>query len=66
MVKNASANAGNIKRCRFDPWDANMATHSSILAWRNLWRASLAGYSPQGHKELDTTKETQDTYTNES
>ena len=30
-----------------------MPTHSSILAWRNPAN-SLAGYSPRGHKELDT------------
>ena len=29
--------------------------HSSILAWRSPW-TSLVGYSPWGHKELDTTK----------
>ena len=34
-----------------------MATHSSILAWRILQR-SLAGCSPWGHKESDTTEET--------
>ena len=34
-----------------------MATHSSILAWRNPWTAephgqwSLVGYSPRGRKE---------------
>ena len=36
-----------------------MATHSSILAWRipmdrGAWPA---GYSPWGHKELDTTEQ---------
>ena len=35
--------------------DMYMATHSSILAWRIPWMRSLAGYSPWGHKELDTT-----------
>ena len=32
-----------------------MATHSSILAWRIHGQRSLAGYSPWGHKELDTS-----------
>ena len=32
-----------------------MATHFSILAWESPRQRSLAGYSPQGHKELDTT-----------
>ena len=38
-----------------DPLEKEMATHSSILAWRIPWR-SLVGYSPWGHKESDTTK----------
>ena len=33
-----------------------MATHSSILVWRMPWKRSLAGYSPKGHKESDTTE----------
>ena len=32
------------------------ATLSSILAWRIPWQRSLAGYSPRGPKELDTTE----------
>ena len=38
-----------------DPVEKEMATHSSTLAWRIPWR-SLVGYSPRGHKELDTTE----------
>ena len=40
VVKNPPANAGDIKRCRSDPWvgkiplEEGMATHSSILALR--------------------------------
>ena len=33
-----------------------MATRSSILAWKSHGQRSLAGYSPWGHKELDTTE----------
>ena len=33
-----------------DPLEKEMATHSSILAWRIPWTESLAGYSPWGHK----------------
>ena len=33
-----------------------MATHSSTLAWRILWREDLVGYSPWGHKESDMTE----------
>ena len=32
-----------------------MATHSSILAWRVPWSDSQAGYSPRGLTELDVT-----------
>ena len=37
-----------------DPLEKEMATHSSILAWRIPWTRSLAGYSSWGCKELDT------------
>ena len=39
-----------------DLLEKGTATHSSILAWRIPWR-SLAGYSPWGRKESDTTKQ---------
>ena len=38
-----------------DPLEEEMATHSSILAWRIPWTGSLVGYSPWGHKESDTS-----------
>ena len=41
-----------------DPLEKEMATHSSILAWRIPWiERSLVGYSPQGRKELDMTEQ---------
>ena len=39
-----------------DSLEKDMATHSSILAWRIHGQRSLVGYSPWGHKELDTTE----------
>ena len=33
---------------------SEVATHSSILAWRIPGQRSLAGYSPRGHKESHT------------
>ena len=39
-----------------DPLKKEMATHSSILAWKSHGWRSLAGYSPWGHKESDTTE----------
>ena len=43
---------------REDPLEEGMATHSSILAWRIPWTEDLAGYSPWGRKESDTTEAT--------
>ena len=37
-----------------DPLEKEMATHSSILAWRILWME--VGHSPWGHKDSDTTE----------
>ena len=39
-----------------DPQEKEMVTHSSILAWRIPGQRSLAGYSPRGRKESDTTE----------
>ena len=36
-----------------------MATHSSILAWGIHGQRRLAGYSPQGHRQSDTTEATE-------
>ena len=33
-----------------DPLEKEMATHSSILAWKSHGQRSLVGYRPQGHK----------------
>ena len=38
-----------------DALEEGMATHFSFLAWRIPWTEEPGGYSPQGHKELDTT-----------
>ena len=40
-----------------DALEKGMATHSRILAWKIPWeRSHLAGYSPWGCKDLDTTE----------
>ena len=36
--------------------EKEMATHSSILAWRIPWMEEPGSYSPWGHKESDTTE----------
>ena len=41
-----------------DPLEKEMAIHSSILAWRIPRTEELAGYSPWGYKESDTTEGT--------
>ena len=56
------ANAGDIRdvgsspALKRSPWKEEMATCSSILAWRFPW--VLVGYSPWGHKESDMTEVT--------
>ena len=41
-----------------DPLEEGMATHSSALVWRIPWTVESGGlgFSPQGHKESDTTE----------
>ena len=40
-----------------DLLEKEMATHSSILAWKTRWTAiNLVGYSPWDSKELDKTE----------
>ena len=39
-----------------DPLEKEMATHSSILAWKSRGERSLVGYSPWGHRELNMTE----------
>ena len=36
--------------------EKEMATHSSILAWRILWTEELGGLQSTGRKESDTTE----------
>ena len=40
-----------------DRLEKEMATHSSILAWETHGQRSMAGCSPWGHKEPDTTEQ---------
>ena len=39
-----------------DPLEKEMATHSSILAWRILWKENSATYDSLGQRELNTTE----------
>ena len=38
------------------PLEKEMATHSSVLAWRILWMEKLCGLESTGCKELDMTE----------
>ena len=48
---------------REDPLEKEMATHSSILAWRIPWTEELGGLQSRGRKELDTTERLTFTFT---
>ena len=41
---------------REDLLEKEMATYSSILAWKIPWTEEPVGYSPWGRKESDTTE----------
>ena len=41
---------------REDPLEKEMATHSSILAWRIPWTEEPCGLQSMGSQELDTTE----------
>ena len=62
VVKNLPANAGDARDTDSIPelgrsLEEEMATYSSILAWKTLWTEEPGGYSPWGHKQLDTTEQ---------
>ena len=60
MVKNLPAGAGD-HRVQFlgqeDPLEKEMATHSSIPAWKFQGQKGLLGYSPWGHEEVWRTEQ---------
>ena len=63
VVKNPPANAGDVRDWGSTPrlgrsvkWE--MATHSSIFAWRIPWREETGGLQSIGSFELDTTEVT--------
>ena len=57
LVENPHANAGNMGLIPSSgrSLEEEMATHSSILAWKCHGQRSLAGYSSWGCKESDPT-----------
>ena len=62
VVKNLPVNAGDAGNAgsilgRENPLEEKMAACSNILAQEIPWKKSLAGYSPCGCRESDTTKQ---------
>ena len=57
MVKNLPAKQETQVRSldQEDPLEKEMATYSSILAWRIPWTEELVDCSPWNHKESGTT-----------
>ena len=57
-VMNLPANAGDVGSilCWEDPLEKEVASHSSILAWRVLWTEEPGKLQSRGRKESDTTK----------
>ena len=62
VIKNPCANAGDIRdvgsvpgsgRC---PGEEGVAAHCSVLPGEPHGQRSLVGYSPQGHRDSDTTE----------
>ena len=61
MVKNLPASAADVGSISGweDPLEEEMATHSSILAWKISWIEEPDGvYGPWGRNESDTTEHT--------
>ena len=58
MVKNLPANAGDVGLIPGlgNALEKEMATHSSIIAWRILWTEETGSYSPWGRKESDMSE----------
>ena len=40
-----------------DPLEKEMATHSSILAWKIPWKEKPGGLQSMDHKQVDTTEQ---------
>ena len=54
VQKNLPAKQGIRSLGQEDPLEKEMETHSGILGREVPWTASLADWSPWGHKESDT------------
>ena len=57
MIKNPSANAGDVKNSasivgQEDPLEEGLATHSSILDWRIPWTEEPGGLQSTGSQRV--------------
>jgi len=57
-VKDPTCQCRRHKRCGFDPWRRAWQPTPVFLPEESHGQRSLAGCSPWGHKELDTTEAT--------
>ena len=59
MVENPHTNTGDedLIPGSEDPLREEMATYSSILAWKIPWTENPGGLQSMGHKESDTTEQ---------
>ena len=62
MVKDPPVNAGDVKTWVQtlgweEPLEEEMATHSSIPAWKIPWTEETGRLHPLGRKQLDTTEQ---------
>ena len=57
-VKASASNAGDLGSFSGlgDPLEKEIATHSSILAWRIPWTEQLGGLQSMGLQRVDTTE----------
>ena len=58
VVKNVPAKAGNAGNTGSvpgweDPLEKEMATHSSVLAWKTPWTAETGGLQSMGSQRVD-------------
>ena len=64
VVKDPSANAGDVRDVGFDPWVGKLSWRRAqqltpvFLPGESHGQGSLVGYSPWGCKESDTTETT--------
>ena len=60
VVKNPPTNVRNVGSVPGlgSPLEKEMATHSSILAWKIPWTEGLVDYGPWGPREVDMAEAT--------